>query len=373
MGLRFVGRNSLGGENTALIDNVRITIVDNVEWLVSDQLGTPRMVFDKTGSLAGTKRHDYLPFGEELGAYTGTRTLAQGYGTPDGLRQKFTSKERDNETGLDYFLARYYSSTQGRFTSPDDFLNDTHVHDPASWNLYAYVRNNPLKLVDPTGEKVNGDGLTDAERQQLIDDWQRKTGYNRVYFDNNNNLVIDRNAGIARDADGNRLGSADARANLTDAIETKDVFNLEHANGSNQVAFADNELTQVTSNAQTKETFRTYRVRIDFSDFTHTTGDREAIAANSIGLVVLHEFDHNLYGHLTDSPNGPNDPGPVEANYINPIREQLGLAQRATYSAVPVGGALKDVYRGYVQVRYTLNGRDKVQRWQDTVVGGVHH
>ena len=37
------------------------------------------------------------------------------------MRQKFTSKERDNETGLDYFLARYYSSTQGRFTSPDEF------------------------------------------------------------------------------------------------------------------------------------------------------------------------------------------------------------------------------------------------------------
>jgi hypothetical protein len=38
----------------------------SVNWLVADQLGTPRLVFDKTGSLAGTKRHDYLPFGEEL-------------------------------------------------------------------------------------------------------------------------------------------------------------------------------------------------------------------------------------------------------------------------------------------------------------------
>jgi len=37
------------------------------------------------------------------------------------VRQHFTQKERDNETGLDYFLARYYSSTQGRFTSPDEF------------------------------------------------------------------------------------------------------------------------------------------------------------------------------------------------------------------------------------------------------------
>ncbi|MGH9849010.1 MAG: RHS repeat-associated core domain-containing protein, partial [Blastocatellia bacterium] len=46
------------------------------------------------------------------------RSASLGYGA-DSTRQKFTSKERDNETGLDYFLARYYSSTQGRFTSPD--------------------------------------------------------------------------------------------------------------------------------------------------------------------------------------------------------------------------------------------------------------
>jgi RHS repeat-associated protein len=284
-----------------------------------------------------------------------------------------TLKERDNETGLDYFLARYYSSTQGRFTSPDDFLNDTRVHDPASWNLYVYVRNNPLKLVDPTGEIVNGAGLTDAERQQLIDDWQRKTGYNHVYFDKNNNLVIDRDAGIAKDADGKRLGSADARANLTDAIEAKDkIFNLEHANGSNQVAFADNDLALASTNTQTHQTTRTYTVRIDFNDFGHVSGDQQAIDSYSIGLVVLHEFDHKLYGNITDNPNGRNDPGPIETNYINPIREQLGLAQRATYSAVPVGGAFKEVYRGYVQVRFTLNGRDRMLRWQDTVVGGVH-
>ncbi|MGH9931365.1 MAG: RHS repeat-associated core domain-containing protein, partial [Pyrinomonadaceae bacterium] len=93
----------------------------NINWLVADQLGTPRMIFDKTGSLAATKRHDYLPFGEELFAGQGGRTTAQGYSASDNVRQKFTQKERDNETGLDYFLARYYSSNQGRFTSPDEF------------------------------------------------------------------------------------------------------------------------------------------------------------------------------------------------------------------------------------------------------------
>lgn len=63
----------------------------------------------------------------------------------------FTGKERDSETGLDYFLARYMSPAQGRFTSPDEPLIDQSPGDPQSWNLYGYVRNNPLRLIDPTG------------------------------------------------------------------------------------------------------------------------------------------------------------------------------------------------------------------------------
>jgi len=66
-----------------------------IDWLAMDHLGTPRMIVDQTGTLANVKRHDYLPFSEE----------------------QFTSKERDIETRLDYFLTRYYSSTQDRFTS----------------------------------------------------------------------------------------------------------------------------------------------------------------------------------------------------------------------------------------------------------------
>ena len=123
----------------------------NINWLVTDQLGTPRMVFDKTGALANVKRHDYLPFGEELSAGQGLRSTTLGYGALDGVRQKFTSKERDIETGLDYFGARYYGSTQGRFTAADPLLGSGKAVDPQSWNRYAYVGNNPLAYVDPDG------------------------------------------------------------------------------------------------------------------------------------------------------------------------------------------------------------------------------
>lgn len=62
-----------------------------------------------------------------------------------------TGKERDAKTGLDYFGARYMSSAQGRFTGPDAPFADQHVEDPQSWDMYAYVRNNPLKNTDPDG------------------------------------------------------------------------------------------------------------------------------------------------------------------------------------------------------------------------------
>jgi RHS repeat-associated protein len=124
----------------------------DIKWLISDHLGTPRMIIDRTGSLANVKRHDYLPFGEELLAGTGGRTLAQGY-SGDNIRQKFTSKERDIETGLDYFLARYYSNIQGRFTSADSVGGS--LLNPQSLNLYAYVLNNSLAYTDPTGHMAD--------------------------------------------------------------------------------------------------------------------------------------------------------------------------------------------------------------------------
>src|SRR5437879_1065109 len=80
-----------------------------------------------------------------------------------------TGKERDGETGLDFFGARYFSGAQGRFTSPDPYnlpfelskardedertkLRDRHISNPQVWNRYAYTLNNPLRYVDPKGE-----------------------------------------------------------------------------------------------------------------------------------------------------------------------------------------------------------------------------
>ncbi len=122
-------------------------------YLITDTLGSVRAVTDAGGNLIA--RHDFLPFGEEIAA-SALRTAALGYGAADDVRQRFTGKERDAESGLDYFGARYYGSTMGRFMSPDPIkLTDERLLNPANTlNLYSYAANNPLKFVDPDGQDV---------------------------------------------------------------------------------------------------------------------------------------------------------------------------------------------------------------------------
>jgi RHS repeat-associated protein len=135
-----------------------------INWLVPDHLGTPRIILDQTGSFANVKRHDYLPFGEELPAGIGGRTAAMGYVAGDGVRQQFTQIDRDVETGLDYFINRYYASAQGRFTSADPLLSSGETGNPQTWNRYGYVLNNPTRLVDRYG--LDDDDPQDPARKR---------------------------------------------------------------------------------------------------------------------------------------------------------------------------------------------------------------
>ena len=102
-----------------------------------------------------------------------------------------TQKERDIETDLDYFLARYYSAKQGRFTSVDPENAGANPDDPQSWNGYAYARNNPLVYTDPDGRTYtvcapNGKNCVDYKDSEF--DKLRKGGPADGYTFKNGNI-----------------------------------------------------------------------------------------------------------------------------------------------------------------------------------------
>src|SRR6185503_19372416 len=81
--------------------------------------------------------------------------------------------ERDQETGFDYFGARYYASTAGRFTSVDPSHIGGDIFDPQRWNGFTYARNNPLRFIDPFGLD-SCPAVTDTSTCVESDGW--KTG-----------------------------------------------------------------------------------------------------------------------------------------------------------------------------------------------------
>jgi RHS repeat-associated protein len=113
-----------------------------IHFYFDDPLGTRRAQTDYAGHLEQTCSS--LPFGD-------AETCA-----PTPTEHLFTGKERDTESGNDYFGARYYASSMGRFMSPDwsakeDPVPYAQLDDPQSLNLYSYVRNNPLSRADADG------------------------------------------------------------------------------------------------------------------------------------------------------------------------------------------------------------------------------
>jgi RHS repeat-associated protein len=105
-----------------------------------------------------SERRDFFPFGEYIPADSshGNRQLVTDggqatYNANSGVKQQFTSQERDQESGLDYFKARNYSGPLGRFLSVDPGNAGAAGRIPQSWNSYAYVNNHPCRYADPTG------------------------------------------------------------------------------------------------------------------------------------------------------------------------------------------------------------------------------
>jgi RHS repeat-associated protein len=128
-----------------------------VRYYHQDHLGSSSVMTDASGVLV--EETAFYPFGIPRHEHR-LRQIEEAY--------KFTQKERDRESGLHHFEARYLAGAMSRFLSADPMYanTDSSAGDPQAMNLYAYVRNNPLQYTDPTGlqpvpdlEKIRQDAL----------------------------------------------------------------------------------------------------------------------------------------------------------------------------------------------------------------------
>jgi len=140
---------------------------------LADWLGSRRVQTNQNGVVE--ESFVSLPFGDGLTPIPNPNCLpANGCYSEDSTEHHFTGKERDPQTegGNDYFGARYYASSMGRFMSPDwsakyEPIPYAKLDNPQTLNLYAYVGNNPLNRTDPTGhyEIGCGSGVKDCDKQ----------------------------------------------------------------------------------------------------------------------------------------------------------------------------------------------------------------
>lgn len=145
LGARRLARIQWAGSNSIATSDIK--------YYLSDALGSTDKFVDKDGKTILADQ-DFFPFGGTV----------PGVGTTSSSNYfMFTAEERDPESGLDYFGARYYNNVVGRFMSADwsagpAAIPYANAGDPQSFNLYAYLGGNPTTLIDGDGHGPAGFG-----------------------------------------------------------------------------------------------------------------------------------------------------------------------------------------------------------------------
>jgi RHS repeat-associated protein len=207
---------------------------------IDDPLGTRRAQVSATGALEAT--YQSLPFGDGLNSIPYTNA-----GDDDPTENHFTGKERDSESGNDYFLARYYNSATGRFLSPDWSVKHEPVpyaklDNPQSLNLYSYVLNNPLRTTDP-------DGHADDPCKDKSDCYVTKDDKNKTMTVTQTSTQTTK----SKDAQGNEL-STTTRTTNTETVSTADANKGQVLGGSTTTNTTTVNLTDKSIVSETNTT-----------------------------------------------------------------------------------------------------------------------
>jgi RHS repeat-associated protein len=275
----------------------------SIDYYFSDELGTSRVVANASGTILDDS--DFYPYG-------GERPVT---GPSSGNHYKFTGKERDSESGLDDFGARYYSSQYGRFSSVDlIWVKSDRLLDPQRLNLYSYTRNNPVSLTDPTGMDVRLRGcpadMTTTMCEAAIKNGLRKADRDHVHFveGNGKNGYNKGEIGITVDTNyqSNSLNyttlqslandhTALARIDILDPTDTYK-FRVD-------LSYPPKGLSVVSSQASDFGgfTFLQYRGKEE-PGILYSTGDFTNVIANAhapgldLGETTYHELQHVFLG-----------------------------------------------------------------------------
>ncbi len=176
----------------------------------------------------------------------------------------------------------------------------------------------------PTGVR-NSQGpqsLNERQRQLLQENLRQESGFRELVFDEQGVLTLG-------DRQHTAGGSTTARALLIAALEGGNLSELESHERSPEVAFAQLLGMEYRDIGETGQRINIYRVQIDFADFAHLQGAREAKASFDVGIVLLHELTHGVL-KLQDPRGDMDQIGECDA-HVNQMRRELRLPERLYY------------------------------------------
>jgi hypothetical protein len=186
------------------------------------------------------------------------------------------------------------------------------------------IKNDPWRFRAGIRNSTGSGQLKAPQLGQVLEGLRRKTGFQEMQFDEAGFLVLgDRTRFVG--------GSATARELLMTALGGRLAFELEAHKHSPEIAFARISAGDVYTSFQTKARIEVRMLQLDFADFAELRGEREALAAFDLGLAVLHELAHGVWG-LADAVGEADRLGACDQP-INRMRRDLGLPERLGYSA----------------------------------------
>jgi RHS repeat-associated protein len=304
----------------------------------SDHLGNARGVYSYPNMILT----DFYPFGGERDLSTGA--------VPNAY--KFTGKERDSESGLDNFGARYNSSSIGRFMTPDSPSYSNHKN-PQSWNLYAYSLNNPVTFRDADGHKIDcannvaqcqADAAASAANAQAAARVTTKTTTTQHSFLGFwHYTTTETQIAITGDINSFRNLSTNA-AKLADLVTSDRTLSVHYdTTDKPTLGWAD------TGNALQGGSTSNVRMGVAVIDPTRTPGifyDRDAISEGVPQSNTGEEFAHEVLGHIwgdwfggapAGSRGNMRDSIAAEdaVRALDPSRGQKGIESHHNYDEAP--------------------------------------